>query len=748
MPPARDPNQTNRLADETSPYLLQHAHNPVDWYPWGDEALRHARETARPIFLSIGYAACHWCHVMERESFEDAATATELNADFVAIKVDREERPDLDAIYMDAVQAMTGGGGWPMSVFLTPDGQPFYGGTYFPDEPRHGMPAFRQVLASVAAAWRDERPQVEAAAARLTAALREQAARTAEAARVAADAADAASAPAAAVMPGMSSPGPSALREPQPAAGLGGLVGPDGRPLLRVSSTPVVGPAVDRAILDRATDNLAQSFDPAHGGWGGAPKFPAPMTIEHLLRRFVRAGDVQALTMARRTLDAMAAGGIHDQLGGGFARYATDAVWLVPHFEKMLYDNALLARAYLHAWQVTAEPRYREVVEDTLDYLLREMTVPGGAFAASQDADTDGEEGATYVWTADEIRAVLGSDQAALFADAYDVTEGGNWEGKTILQRVRDDVALAARHAIPAEQVAERLADARARLVEARRARPQPARDDKALAAWNGLAIAALAEAAVALRRPDYAAAATAAATALWDGLRTAEGRLLRSWKDGRAKHAAVLEDHADLAEGLLALYQSTFEPRWFQAAVELAELIVDHFADPAGGWFDTADDHEALVARPKSLQDNALPSGGAMAAVVLLRLAALTGEARYRSAAEDAVVAFAPLASSYPNGFAWWLVAADLAAYPIDEVAIVGGPGNDAAPLLAVVRDRFRPGVVLAASLDGPQPSSIVPLLRDRPLVEGRATAYVCRGFTCQAPTTSPDGLAGQLGA
>ncbi|MFI5292444.1 MAG: thioredoxin domain-containing protein, partial [Candidatus Limnocylindrales bacterium] len=500
--------------------------------------------------------------------------------------------------------------------------------------------------------------------------------------------------------------------------------------------------------LDRATANLAQSFNPAHGGWGGAPKFPAPMTVEHLLRRFVRAGDVEALTMARRTLDAMAAGGIRDQLGGGFARYATDAVWLVPHFEKMLYDNAQLARAYLHAWQVTGEQLYREVVEDTLDYLLREMTVPGGAFAASQDADTDGEEGATYIWTADEIRAVLGSEPAALFADAYDVTEAGNWEGTTILRRVRDDATLAARHAIATEQVAERLADSRALLFEVRRRRPQPARDDKALAAWNGLAIAALAEAAVALERPDYVAAAAAAAAALWDGLRTAEGRLLRSWKDGRAKHAAVLEDHADLAEGLLALYQATFEPRWFLAAVALAELIVERFADPAGGWFDTADDHEALVARPKSVQDNALPSGGAMAAVVLLRLAALTGEARYRSAAETAVAAFAPLAASYPSGFAWWLVAADLAAYPIDEVAVIGGPGVDASPLLSVVRGRFRPGVVLAASADGPDSSSIVPLLRDRPLVEGNATAYVCRGFTCQAPTTSPDGLAGQLGA
>ncbi len=475
MPPDHDPSHTNRLADETSPYLLQHAHNPVDWYPWGDEALRRARETARPIFLSIGYAACHWCHVMERESFEDEATAAELNADFVAIKVDREERPDLDAIYMDAVQAMTGAGGWPMSVFLTPDGQPFYGGTYFPDEPRHGMPAFRQVLASVAAAWRDERPQVEAAAAAAHGGAPRAGGQDGRGGARGGGGSGATQRPPPPRPGAGSTPEPSALLGTAIGApGLGGLVGPDGRPLLRVSSAPVVGPVVDRAILDRATANLAQSFDPAHGGWGGAPKFPAPMTIEHLLRRFVRAGDVEALTMARRTLDAMAAGGIHDQLGGGFARYATDAVWLVPHFEKMLYDNAQLARAYLHAWQVTAEPRYREVVEDTLDYLLREMTVPGGAFAASQDADTDGEEGATYVWTADEIRAVLGSEQAALFADAYDVTESGNWEGKTILRRVRDDATLAARHAISGEQVAERLTDARGRLARGP-PRPTPA---------------------------------------------------------------------------------------------------------------------------------------------------------------------------------------------------------------------------------------------------------------------------------
>jgi uncharacterized protein len=757
MPTDRLSGHTNHLAGETSPYLLQHAHNPVDWYPWGDEALDRARAEAKPIFLSIGYAACHWCHVMERESFEDEATAADLNADFVSIKVDREERPDLDAVYMDAVQAMTGGGGWPMSVFLTPDGQPFYGGTYFPDEPRHGMPAFRQVLASVAAAWRDERPQVEAAAARLTKALRDQPARMTEAARAAASATAASSANAPApvgptgglvgatgsAMPGAGSVAGRAGGSAAPS--IGGLVGLDGRPLLSVVA-PVVGPLVDTGLLDRATATLSESFDAANGGWGGAPKFPAPMTIEHLLRRFVRAGDVQAITMARRTLDAMAAGGIHDQLGGGFARYATDAIWLVPHFEKMLYDNAQLARAYVHAWQVTGEARYREVAEATLDYLLREMTVPGGAFAASQDADTDGEEGGTYVWTADEVRAVLGAEDAALFADAFDVTETGNWEGHTILRRVRDDVVLAARHAIPEAEVAARLSTARERLFTARGSRSQPARDDKALAAWNGLAIAALAEASVALDRPDYAEAATTAADALWGGLRTPAGRLMRSWKDGRAMHAAVLEDHADLADGLLALYQATFEPRWFVAARELGELIVTRFADPAGGWFDTADDHEALVARPKGLQDNALPSGGAMAALVLLRLAALTGEGHLRAVAEAAVASMAPLAASHPNGFAWWLVAADLAAYPIDEVAIVGGAGADPGPLLAVVRRRLRPGVVVAALPSGTGPEPAVPLLRDRALVAGRATAYVCRGFACRAPATSAEALAGQL--
>ena len=683
-----DPMPTNRLAGETSPYLLQHAHNPVDWYPWGPEALARARELDRPIFLSIGYAACHWCHVMERESFEDEATAAQMNADFVAIKVDREERPDLDAIYMDAVQALTGSGGWPMSVFLTPDGRPFYGGTYFPDTPRHGMPSFRQVLASIAGVWRDDRARAEAVADRLTGAMRAQA----------------------------------------PASG---LVGSDGRPL--PGSTPA--PSIAPGLLDEATKALAGGFDPVHGGFGGAPKFPAPMTIEHLLRRFVRAGDMGALAMAQRTLDAMAAGGIYDQLGGGFARYATDAEWLVPHFEKMLYDNAQLARAYLHAWQVTGERHYREVVEETLDYVLREMVTPEGGFVASQDADTDGAEGATYVWTAAEVAEVLGAD-APLFAEAYDVTERGNWEGRTILRRVRHD-----------DGPEPRLREARRRLLARRGERPQPARDGKVIAAWNGLMLAALAEAAAALGRDEYRAAAARAAAFLLDALRGPDGRLRRSWKDGRATAAAVLEDHANLAEGLLSLYGATFDERWFVASRELCETILARFTDPAGGWFDTADDHEALIARPKGLQDNALPSGGAMAATILLRLAALTGEGRFRTAAEVAVAAVAPLAGRHPNGFAQWLVAADLAAYPIDEVAIVGEPDDAAtAALLAAVRGRFRPGVVVARASPAASGSSAVPLLHDRPQLDGRVTAYVCRGFACRKPATSPEELASQL--
>ena len=558
---APDPRHrhTNRLAGETSPYLLQHAHNPVDWYPWGPEALGRAVELDRPIFLSIGYAACHWCHVMERESFEDEATAAVLNEHFVAIKVDREERPDLDALYMGAVQAMTGQGGWPMSVFLTPEGRPFFGGTYFPDTPRHGMPSFRQVLEGVRLAWFEQRAELEEAGTQLVAGAR------------------------------------------RAAAGRLGVVGPaargrpgGGRRRHRRGLRPGQRRLGPRAQVPAADDDR---------GPAAAPRGRR--------RRHARC------EIARRSLDAMAAGGIRDQLGGGFHRYSTDAHWLVPHFEQMLYDNAQLARVYVHAWALTGDARYLETATGTLDYLLRELRMPDGGFAASQDADTDGEEGATFVWSAAEIREVLGAD-AALFAAAYGVTDDGNWEGHTILSRIRDDASWGSGSGSSrgGGRAAGRGAAA---LLERRAARPQPARDDKVLAAWNGLAIGALADAARALgaartrrrwtrRRPATATRPWRRPTGSRPRLLGADGRLRRSWKDGRATADGVLEDYANLAEGLLALYEATGDERWFAAAVGLADVILARFADPAGGFFDTADDGEPLVVRPKGTRGQRRP--------------------------------------------------------------------------------------------------------------------------------------------
>jgi uncharacterized protein YyaL (SSP411 family) len=684
----------NRLAGETSPYLLQHAHNPVDWYPWGPEALAKAKAEDKPIFLSIGYAACHWCHVMERESFEDAATAAEMNRDFVAIKVDREERPDLDQVYMAAVQAMTGSGGWPMSVFLTPDGHPFFSGTYFPPEPAHGLPSFRQALAGAARAWRDERLGVVASGQRLVDSLVAQ------------------------------------------------------------NRLPTDGSAPTKELLAQAEDALQSRFDTLNGSWGGAPKFPQPMTLDFLLRRFA-AGVPKSGAMVRYTLDRMADGGIHDQLGGGFHRYATDPIWLVPHFEQMLYDNAQLARTYLRAWDVfrskdgRAVPpawltAYREIAEGVLDYLLRELRRDDGSFAASQDADTDGVEGATFTWTAAEIREVLGDD-APLFTATYGVRDEGNWEGRTILSRIHP---AAGEDGVVDPRREATLADARSRLLERRGTRPQPARDDKALAAWNGLAIGALADAARLLPSPSaerYGMAAVTAAETILAGLRRPDGRLGRSWKDGRSSGEGVLEDYADLADGLLALYEATFDERWFTIARELADVILERFADPAGGFFDTADDHEELVTRPKDPQDNATPSGGSMATLVLLRLAALTGEARYREAAEAAIATVTGFLARYPSGFANWLSAAQLAVSGIIELAIVGDPYDPATgALLDEVRAQARPDLVVAVAAD--PSASAVPLLAGRVAIGDRPTAYVCRGFTCRLPVTEPAALAAEL--
>ncbi|MDR7518826.1 MAG: thioredoxin domain-containing protein [Armatimonadota bacterium] len=673
----------NRLATETSPYLRQHADNPVDWYPWGEEALRRAREEDKPIFLSIGYAACHWCHVMERESFEDPEVAAVLNEHFIPIKVDREERPDLDQIYMQAVVAMTGHGGWPMSVFLTPAGVPFYGGTYYPPVPRHGMPAFLEVLRALADAWRHRRDDVERGGAALLDSLRRNTLAT----------------------------------EPQ-ALGVG--------------------------ALDAAYRTLERQYDLARGGWGGAPKFPQPMTVEFLLRTHLRTGERAALTMAESTLTRMARGGIFDHLGGGFHRYATDAAWLVPHFEKMLYDNAQLARAYLHAWQVTGTALLRRVAEETLDFVVREMTDPAGGFYSSLDADSEGEEGRYYVWSLHEIREALGED-AGLFCEAYGVTERGTFEGKNILHVAQDPVALAARHGLSEAAFDARMAASRRALLARRDRRVRPGLDDKVLVAWNGLALAAFAEAARAFDRSDYRRVAEANAEFILKEMQTPDGRLLRSWRAGQARLNAYLEDYANLIDGLLVLYEATFDARWFVEARRLAEVMIRHYRDPAGGFFDTSDDHETLVVRPKDLQDNATPSGNAMAATVLLRLAALTGDGRYRDLAEAALRGVQPLLGNYPTAFAQWLCALDFALARPKEIAIIGDPvASETRALLAVVLKPYRPNQVVALGRPG-EPSPI-PLLEGRAPLDGHATAFVCEQFACRQPVTDPEALEAQL--
>ena len=673
----------NRLAHETSPYLRQHADNPVDWYPWGEEALQRAQAENKPILLSIGYAACHWCHVMAHESFEDEATAALMNQYFVNVKVDREERPDLDSIYMNAVVAMTGQGGWPMTVALTPAGHPFFGGTYFPKQPRYGMPGFQQVLTSLARAWAQQQHEIEQNAQEITAHVSR---------------ALALSAPA-----GMLDPG----------------------------------------LLDKALAALARDFDARAGGFGRAPKFPPAMTLEFLLRIYQMRSDQQARHMTEFTLEMMAGGGMYDQLGGGFARYATDNDWLVPHFEKMLYDNALLSRVYLHAWQVTGRPLYRRIVEETLDWVIREMRHPAGGFYSSLDADSEGVEGQFYVWRPDEIQAALGED-AALFMHYYDVTGRGNWEGRNILHVARPLAEVAAELGLSESEAAARLAAARRALYAVRAQRVWPGLDDKVLTAWNGLMLASFAEAGRVLARPDYSQVAAQNAEFLYQTMRTPAGRLLRTWKAGAsAKYNAYLEDYAYLADGLLALYQTTFDERWFAWAAELAELMLAHFADEAGGFFDTSDDHETLIQRPKDVQDNAIPSGNAVAAHVLLQLSLYTGRGDYWNLAEQAVTALHGAMAQYPAGFAQWLQAATLILAEPQEIAVAGDPaGVDTQTLLRIAQNPYRPFQVVAA---GPGQSAI-PLLQNRPQRDGQATAYVCRQFVCQLPVTTPEALAAQL--
>ena len=677
----------NHLANETSPYLLQHANNPVDWYPWGAEALRKAKDEDKPIFLSIGYAACHWCHVMAHESFEDAATAELMNRHYVCIKVDREERPDLDGIYMQATVGMTGQGGWPMSVFLTPEGVPFYAGTYFPNIPRAGMPSFRQVLTALAETWVNQRADVQRTTASLLEFFQQESS---------------------------------------------------------VLSTQAES-ALNPAVAIKAVQAVGNAFDRVEGGWGRAPKFPQPMTLEFLLAYFVRTKDATALSMAERTLMKMAHGGMYDQLGGGFHRYSTDGAWLVPHFEKMLYDNSQLARVYLHAWQVTGNPLYRRVCTETLDYVLREMTAPAGGFYSTQDADSEGEEGKFFVWTPDEIWQLLG-DEAVLFNDVYGVTQYGNFEGKNILHITRSVADVAKQHSLSAESLAQILAAAQQKLFAARAQRIAPARDEKVLTAWNGLMLAAFAEAARALGRTDYLQAAIRNADFLLSTMRTPEGRLWRSWKPGHtAKLNGYLEDYAHLCEGLLALYQTTFDARYFVAARDLVAQMIAHFVAPDGLFYDTSDDHETLVTRPRDVQDNAVPSGNSVAATVCLKLAALTGEGRYTQLAEAGLRTLQSALEQHPTAFGQWLLAQELVLDGGLEVALVGDPAaDDMQALLEVLHDMYRPAMVTALRRSGEQ--SPIPLLDKREAINGRATAYVCHHFACQRPVNQADELRKQL--
>jgi uncharacterized protein YyaL (SSP411 family) len=680
---------TNRLGGENSPYLLQHASNPVDWYPWGDEALAKARAADKPIFLSIGYAACHWCHVMEHESFEDPETAAILNQNFVSIKVDREQRPDLDAIYMQATTALTGSGGWPMSLFLTPDLRPFYAGTYFPPVRRYGMPAFKEVLRGVAEAWHHDREDVTGVATKVAGMLQA-----------------------------------SAQRQP--------------------------GDAFTEQMLDQATAALLRSYDWENGGWGSAPKFPQPMAIEFLLRRSQIPGQSNELIRAgSHALRAMARGGMYDVVGGGFSRYSTDVAWHVPHFEKMLYDNAQLARTYLHAWQVTREPLFERIVSETLDFVLRELTDSIGGFYSSLDADSNGEEGAFYVWTKDEIRSALGeADQFELFAAAYGITERGNWESRTVLQRALDDVSLAARFALDPKEVAGNLAASHRILLETRSARARPTTDDKVLTSWNGLMLRTLAEAATALgetsRRQRYLEAATRNAAFLLQDVRPA-GHLRHSWRKGHVGAEVFLEDYASLILGLLQLYQADFNVTWFSAARALADEMLASFPDSDAGFFDTPKDAQTPLVRPQDLQDNATPSGNAMAAEALLQMADLDGAARYRDAAETALRLVAAPASSYPTAFAHWLSAADRAFRGGQQAAIIYSVGVPPTALLDVVRRHYRPNLVLAASTYPPAPGSPA-LLEGRLMQAGKATAYVCRDFVCNLPVTAPEELKKQI--
>lgn len=676
------PKYTNRLIDETSPYLLQHAHNPVEWYPWGEEALARARVEDKPVHLSIGYSACHWCHVLAHESFENEATAELLNENFINIKVDREERPDLDAIYMNAVQMMTGSGGWPLTIFMTPDGRPFYGGTYFPPVDRYGMPAFPRLLVAIADAYQTRRSELDHSA--------------------------------------------------------GELVGQ----LERLDKIGRQEGELEIAILDEAASQLQRSLDPKYGGFGGKPKFPPSMTLTFLLRHYRRTREEGALRGVELTLEKMARGGIYDQLGGGFHRYSVDEKWLVPHFEKMLYDNALLSRVYLDAFLATGNPFYRQIATETLDFVRREMTGPEGGFYSSQDADSEGEEGKFFVWTPREVAALLGEEDARLFCRYYDVSEAGNFEGGSILHVDEELAPIAKLMGVTKERLTEAVERGRSVLFTAREQRSKPQRDEKMLTGWNALMLRSFAEAARVLGRSDYLEVAVRNADFLLTHLRR-DGRLLRTYKDGESKLNGYLEDYAYLIDGLLALYEATFDQRWFVEARALAERMIEGFWDAEdGGFFFTSSDHEQLITRTKDFYDNAIPSGNSVAAHVLLRLSLFTGEERYRRLAEEILRLLKNVLLRAPSAFGHLLCGLDLFLAAACEIAIVGDPAaEETKALLAEVFGSYLPNKVVALAAPGDLRQEIK-LLENRNQIDGHATAYVCRNFYCEAPVTTPERL------
>jgi uncharacterized protein len=673
---------TNRLAHETSPYLRQHAENPVDWYPWGSDALDAAQAQGKPILVSIGYSACHWCHVMAHESFEDSQTAALMNEHFINIKVDREERPDVDSIYMEAVQGLTGTGGWPLNVFLTPDARPFFGGTYFPPNPRHGLPSWRQVLEGVAETYAERPDDVLHNAQALTSFV-ERAQRQGE-------------------------------------------------------SDDFLGPEV----IELAYSLVAQQFDFAHGGFGSAPKFPQPLGLEFVLRRFGATHDPRALAFVCLTLDRMSAGGIYDQIGGGFHRYSVDDEWLVPHFEKMLYDNALLARLYTSAFAATGEARYRVVAEETLEYILRELRSPEGAFYSSQDADSEGVEGRYYVWTLDELETLLGPEDGALAAHYFGVTPGGNFEGTSILTHHASLQDVADRVGLPLDATARRLKSIRATLLEVRTRRTPPQTDTKILAGWNALAIRALAEAGRIFERSDLLEAAETAMQFILTALRP-EGRLVRSYLDGAGDVSAFLEDHAFCIEAMISLYMTVFDVEYMRSAESLAHEMIERFRDNAGGaFFDTSSDSPALVVRPRGLFDNPIPSGNSAAAFAFSRLESLTGDTAYGDHALTIFQAARKLLTRAPLAVSYALSALDFRLSPPVQIAIAGMAGDHATQnLMREVFQRYLPNAVIAVG----SPNS-TPLLEQRELRDGKPTAYVCRHFVCELPVTDTVDLGQQL--